>query len=502
MKKKDKMQYPDGGKTPIYTSNKSDPRIKAYNDSLALYNSSKNNVADLKMLMSRGLPSDIIDDVWLNQTKAFYQSQEGIKGQKAYDALTKLNKKSPLPETTYKATPNSVARIYKKPVQPVLYKPEVTKESPIVSKPNLIPPIVSVDTIPQNGESPYIFNEKDFGKYYGTHNTKINDYYYMNHKTGKMYSPEEYKSLKSNKFSKGGKIPKYGIGATIGGIAGTIGLGSVNPLLGGVGAYAGSYLGGLFDSPEEVEMKTPELRVDTIRPNPKQMYGNSRLLYKDGGFMQDNSYTRNYWDGRALMGHQPAEVEKEEVAITPDGQTLMFDGPSHADGGIKTTLPEGTKITSDRLINPLTNKTFAKDQAKIERNRMKQDKRLTIRPNDLYLKNSVDRNDVKSEQIFQLQEMTKMYQEPEAQEYRDGGTIHIKPENRGKFNALKKRTGKTTEELTHSKNPLTRKRAIFALNASRWNKKEYGGFIEGSEHDLDENQIQNLINMGYEIERV
>ena len=49
--------------------------------------------------------------------------------------------------------------------------------------------------------------------------------------------------------------------------------------------------------------------------------------------------------------------------------------------------------------------------------------------------------------------------------------IHINPANRGKFNATKKRTGKTTEELTHSKNPLTRKRAIFALNASKWNKK-------------------------------
>ena len=52
--------------------------------------------------------------------------------------------------------------------------------------------------------------------------------------------------------------------------------------------------------------------------------------------------------------------------------------------------------------------------------------------------------------------------------------IHIDPENKGKFNATKKRTGKSTEELTHSKNPLTRKRAQFALNASRWNhnKKE------------------------------
>ena len=40
-------------------------------------------------------------------------------------------------------------------------------------------------------------------------------------------------------------------------------------------------------------------------------------------------------------------------------------------------------------------------------------------------------------------------------------------ENRGKFNATKKRTGKTTEELTHSKNPVTRKRAIFAQNAKK-----------------------------------
>ena len=45
---------------------------------------------------------------------------------------------------------------------------------------------------------------------------------------------------------------------------------------------------------------------------------------------------------------------------------------------------------------------------------------------------------------------------------KNGSGIHIKKKNRGKFNALKKRTGKTTEELTHSKNPLTRKRAIFA----------------------------------------
>lgn len=56
---------------------------------------------------------------------------------------------------------------------------------------------------------------------------------------------------------------------------------------------------------------------------------------------------------------------------------------------------------------------------------------------------------------------------PGAREGKSPG-VHINPANRGKFNATKKRTGKTTEELAHSSNPLTRKRAIFAMNARKW----------------------------------
>ena len=58
----------------------------------------------------------------------------------------------------------------------------------------------------------------------------------------------------------------------------------------------------------------------------------------------------------------------------------------------------------------------------------------------------------------------------------NGSGIHIKKENRGKFTETKKRTGKTTEELTHSKNPLTRKRAIFAQNSRKF-KHMNGGNI-------------------------
>ena len=55
--------------------------------------------------------------------------------------------------------------------------------------------------------------------------------------------------------------------------------------------------------------------------------------------------------------------------------------------------------------------------------------------------------------------------------------ININPANKGKFTATKKKTGKSTEELTHSSNPLTRKRAIFAQNAKKWKHADDGGIF-------------------------
>lgn len=63
---------------------------------------------------------------------------------------------------------------------------------------------------------------------------------------------------------------------------------------------------------------------------------------------------------------------------------------------------------------------------------------------------------------------------------KDGG-IHIKPENRGKFTEYKKRTGKTTEEALHSKDPHVRQMANFARNAAKW-KHEEGGTINPYQH--------------------
>lgn len=50
-------------------------------------------------------------------------------------------------------------------------------------------------------------------------------------------------------------------------------------------------------------------------------------------------------------------------------------------------------------------------------------------------------------------------------------SIHIKPENRGKFTALKKRTGKSASWFKAHGTPAQKKMATFALNARKWKHK-------------------------------
>lgn len=58
--------------------------------------------------------------------------------------------------------------------------------------------------------------------------------------------------------------------------------------------------------------------------------------------------------------------------------------------------------------------------------------------------------------------------------FADGGNIHIKPENRGKFTRLKKRTGKSSTWYKEHGTPEQKKMATFALNARKW-KHAFGG---------------------------
>lgn len=65
----------------------------------------------------------------------------------------------------------------------------------------------------------------------------------------------------------------------------------------------------------------------------------------------------------------------------------------------------------------------------------------------------------------------------------DGG-IFIKPENRGKFTALKERTGKSSTWYKEHGTPAQKKMAVFALNAAKW-KHADGGPLDSLVSDIN-----------------
>ena len=76
--------------------------------------------------------------------------------------------------------------------------------------------------------------------------------------------------------------------------------------------------------------------------------------------------------------------------------------------------------------------------------------------------------------------------------FKDGG-IFIKPENRGKFTALKERTGKSSTWYKEHGTPAQKKMATFALNAAKW-KHADGGELHTHGGDFSNGVIQ--INSG------
>lgn len=75
-----------------------------------------------------------------------------------------------------------------------------------------------------------------------------------------------------------------------------------------------------------------------------------------------------------------------------------------------------------------------------------------------------------------ITEYTNSGEEFPEEEFKSGGRIHIKPENRGKFTALKKRTGHSASWFKAHGTPAQKKMAVFALNARKW-KHGDGGFL-------------------------
>ena len=75
-------------------------------------------------------------------------------------------------------------------------------------------------------------------------------------------------------------------------------------------------------------------------------------------------------------------------------------------------------------------------------------------------------------------------------EFAEGGKaeIHIKPENRGKFTALKERTGHSATWFKEHGTPAQKKMATFALNSRHW-KHGLGGSKDDYKYFLDNNKL-------------
>lgn len=182
------------------------------------------------------------------------------------------------------------------------------------------------------------------------------------------------------------------------------------------GKYVGYY--------DKWDFANPMLNAIT---NPTEVY--DRVYYKENPnykrfsvdnpnkYITYNPYVERHAFG-GMQGAMPqqglvqpnAEVEGGETVETPSGQDLAVQGPSHAQGGVQTFLPPGSKVYSDRLKNPLTGNTFADDHAALSKQITKQEKKLYDKDKQLTrlekdtLELNIKNLEKKQDQLFKIQQ--------------------------------------------------------------------------------------------------
>lgn len=256
------------------------------------------------------------------------------------------------------------------------------------------------------------------------------------------------------------------LGSTIGGAVGT-----ANPLLGAAITAGSGVLGGLWNGAfgakwnkeniADVENNIAQMRatdLGSVNSNAALLdaWGQVNLGYDfDQNYIGKNGWlnhkaTRKYNKLNAMQQAARAYVQ-HQLGVAADQADRTQDDLAqstfiYSDGGFLDNLD-----TSD--MGSATKYSLAQDYLTIKNNKINTDAKIA----SMYAGTPSTFFGGGSDNTFA-----------------SGGKIHINPKNKGKFNATKKRTGKTTEELTHSKNPLTRKRAIFAQNAKKWKHPDGG----------------------------
>ena len=151
--------------------------------------------------------------------------------------------------------------------------------------------------------------------------------------------------------------------------------------------------------------------------------------------------------GRPLRGLRPRNAARQALwgnaTITPPQQQQITTVPD-AVKVVKTIPQEQTIPTYDTNISPyISGKPMLYLQPRIK------------------LPNLIE--------VIEDDQWQPEYQIPQIPMYADGKSpIHIKPANRGKFTALKKRTGHSASWFKQNGTPAQKKMATFALNAKKW----------------------------------
>ena len=271
-----------------------------------------------------------------------------------------------------------------------------------------------------------------------------------------------------------------GAGSAISNIGGTIGgaISAVNPILGGAVSAATGILGGitnaLFGSKlnkeniakvegDNKEMNT--LMVDSSSADAiedqwaTQNFGqdfNQKYIGKDGLFSNKakNKYKQLKREQEAARNR--ALTAFENAADTADTATDLNAAANFAAyGGLISPLGLGSNAIGYEL---------AKEDLGIKTLNALSKNKITSMPNSFTDMNT----------------------------FAEGGRIHIKPENRGKFTALKKRTGKSATWFKEHGTPAQKKMAIFALNARKWKHANGGPLMSnGTEWDNGLTYIDN-----------
>ena len=139
----------------------------------------------------------------------------------------------------------------------------------------------------------------------------------------------------------------------------------------------------------------------------------NRTLYMPGAPLFKKQ--RDYGTG----GKVPVEIEGQEVVETPAGQLFQAQGPSHENGGIDLSLPEGTDIFSKRIS--IDGKSMADRKLARERTNKKLEKRSKYNPIE---KNTFKRVKAKNdmEEMFDMSIMQAAFEAKNAGERQEAGT--------------------------------------------------------------------------------